>query len=129
MAELQAGRERGYDVPNPSDYGWLKLLKPRSIPSEWLVLDLGAGELETMAMALERPDLVVLLDDALARRIAHAAGLEVWGRATSPHAKPVLSAVEGPSRTIPRGRSGVAAALLPDHWVSQKAISTTTNGG
>ena len=28
VAELQAGRERGYDVPNPSDYGWLKLLNP-----------------------------------------------------------------------------------------------------
>ncbi len=32
-----------------------------------------------MALALENPGRVVLLDDALARRIAHAAGLEVWG--------------------------------------------------
>ena len=32
-----------------------------------------------MALALENPDRVVLLDDALARRIARAAGLEVWG--------------------------------------------------
>jgi len=32
-----------------------------------------------MAMALEHPARIVLLDDALARRIAQAAGLEVWG--------------------------------------------------
>jgi predicted nucleic acid-binding protein len=31
-----------------------------------------------MALALENPDRVVLLDDALARRIAQAAGLQVW---------------------------------------------------
>ncbi len=79
VVELQAGRERGYDVPNPSNYAWLQVVKPRSIPSEWLSLDLGAGELETMAMALKHPDRVVLLDDALARRIARAAGLDVWG--------------------------------------------------
>ena len=45
----------------------------------WLVSDLGKGELETMALALEHQEKVVILDDALARRIARAAGLEVWG--------------------------------------------------
>jgi hypothetical protein len=69
----------GYDVPNPSKYDWLRLVEPRSIPSEWLTTDLGAGELAAMALALENPDRIVLLDDALARRIAQAAGLKVWG--------------------------------------------------
>ena len=32
-----------------------------------------------MALALEHPDRITLLDDALARRIAQAAGLKVWG--------------------------------------------------
>jgi hypothetical protein len=32
-----------------------------------------------MALALENPGRVVLLDDALARRTAQAAGLTVWG--------------------------------------------------
>lgn len=77
--ELEEGRRRGYDVPNPSDYGWLREVEPRAMPSEWLTLDLGAGELAAMALALENPDRVVLLDDALARRIAQAAGLKVWG--------------------------------------------------
>ena len=79
VAELQAGRERGYNVPNPSEYSWLQVVEPHSVPSEWLALDLGTGELEAMALALEHPARVVLLDDALARRIAQAAGLEVWG--------------------------------------------------
>jgi predicted nucleic acid-binding protein len=32
-----------------------------------------------MALALENPDRIVLLDDMLARRTAQAAGLQVWG--------------------------------------------------
>jgi predicted nucleic acid-binding protein len=79
VTELQEGRRRGYDVPIPGDYEWLRVVAPRSVPSEWLTSDLGTGELETMALALENPGRVVLLDDALARRIAQAAGLEVWG--------------------------------------------------
>jgi predicted nucleic acid-binding protein len=66
-------------VPLPRNFNWLKIASPRSIPSQWLALDLGAGELAVLAMALENPEKVVLLDDALARRVAQAAGLEVWG--------------------------------------------------
>jgi predicted nucleic acid-binding protein len=79
VMELQQGRRKGYDVPNPRNYDWLQIVAPRSVPSEWLTLDLGIGELEAMALALENPTQVVLLDDALARRIAQSAGLEVWG--------------------------------------------------
>ncbi|MBL8092165.1 MAG: DUF3368 domain-containing protein [Anaerolineales bacterium] len=77
--ELQAGRSKGYDVPNPDDYLWLKVVNPKSTPSEWLALDLGVGEIAAMALALENPDRVVLLDDMLARRTAQVAGLQVWG--------------------------------------------------
>jgi predicted nucleic acid-binding protein len=77
--ELQAGRSKGYDVPNPDDYSWLNVVNPKSMPSEWLALDLGVGEIAAMALALENPDRVVLLDDMLARRTAQVAGLQVWG--------------------------------------------------
>ncbi len=77
--ELRAGRRKGYDVPNPDDYSWLNVVNPKSTPSEWLVLDLGIGEIAAMALALENPDRVVLLDDMLARRTAQAAGLQVLG--------------------------------------------------
>lgn len=79
VLELHEGRQRGYDVPSPSDHTWLQIVEPHSVPSEWFTLDLGMGELAAMALALENPKRVVLLNDALARRIAQAAGLEVWG--------------------------------------------------
>jgi predicted nucleic acid-binding protein len=79
VQELQQGKLKGYDTPNPDNYSWLKIVQPLMIPSEWLVLDLGPGELAAMALGLENPTKIVLLDDALARRIAQAAGLTVWG--------------------------------------------------
>ena len=77
--ELVAGRSKGYDVPNPDDYPWLRIVDPQSMPSEWLALDLGAGEIAAMALALENRNHIILLDDGLARRTAHMAGLQVWG--------------------------------------------------
>ncbi|MCL5959886.1 MAG: DUF3368 domain-containing protein [Chloroflexi bacterium] len=79
LSELREGQQRGYDVPSPSNYPWLQVVDPRATPSEWLSLDLGVGELAAMALALENPTCVVLLDDMLARRTAQAAGLRVWG--------------------------------------------------
>jgi predicted nucleic acid-binding protein len=77
--ELQEGRSKGYDVLDPADYPWLNVVNPNSMPSEWLALDLGAGEIAAMALALENRDRIVLLDDMLARRTAQVAGLQVWG--------------------------------------------------
>ncbi len=79
FGEFKEGLRKGYDVPDPSNYAWLQIVNPRATPSEWLSLDLGAGELAAMALALENPSRVVLLDDLLARRTAQAAGLTVWG--------------------------------------------------
>ena len=78
-SELLAGRSKGYDVPNPDDYAWLRIVDPKSMPSEWLALDLGTGEIAAMALALENREHVILLDDGLARRTAQVAGLQVWG--------------------------------------------------
>jgi hypothetical protein len=79
LNELEDGRHRGYEVPNPREYPWLRIIDPQVMPSEWLSLDLGPGELAAMALALENPTCVVLLDDLLARQTAQAAGLSVWG--------------------------------------------------
>lgn len=79
VLELQEGQQRGYDVPQPGNYAWIQIVEPQVVPSEWLALDLGAGELAAMALALENPGHILLVDDALARRISQAAGLQVWG--------------------------------------------------
>jgi predicted nucleic acid-binding protein len=77
--ELAEGRSRGFDAPNPEDHSWMKITDPQAMPSEWFAADLGAGEIAAMSLALEHPDHILLLDDALARRTAIAAGLTVWG--------------------------------------------------
>ena len=77
--ELLTGEENGYVVPKLADYPWLQIVNPQVLPSEWLSLDLGPGELAAMSLAIENNHRIVLLDDMLARRTAHAAGLQVWG--------------------------------------------------
>jgi predicted nucleic acid-binding protein len=77
--ELREGQRKGYDVPDVNEYVWIQVVDPRTTPSEWLSLDLGMGELSAMALALENPTRIVLLDDLLARRTTRAAGLSVWG--------------------------------------------------
>jgi predicted nucleic acid-binding protein len=79
IAEFEAGQQRGYDVPVIERYQWIKRVNPRHVPEEWLVLDLGPGELATLALAFEHREQLLLLDDLLARRIAQAGGLKVWG--------------------------------------------------
>ncbi len=77
--ELEVGQRKGYEVATPGHYPWLEVVEPRAVPSEWLSLDLGPGELAVLALAFDYPQRVVLLDDSRARRLAQAAGLTVWG--------------------------------------------------
>lgn len=46
-----------------------------------LVTDLGAGEAEVLALALEQADSLSILDDKLARRIAKLQNLRITGTA------------------------------------------------
>lgn len=34
VLELEDGKRRGYDVPAPDNYPWLKIIEPQYIPSE-----------------------------------------------------------------------------------------------
>ncbi|MEM8962637.1 MAG: DUF3368 domain-containing protein [Acidobacteriota bacterium] len=77
--ELREGLRLQADSPDPSTLPWLQVMEPSKAPSEWLSSDLGPGELAAIALGLEHPTRLVILDDALARRTAQAAGLKVWG--------------------------------------------------
>ena len=79
LRELQEGRRQGHDVPDLAKLPWVVVRDPGAVPPEWLDLDLGSGELAAMALAIEHPGRLLLLDDALARRAAKAAGLPVSG--------------------------------------------------
>lgn len=43
--ELDNGIQEGYELPDVSQYPFLEMVEPEVVPSEWLVRDLGAGEL------------------------------------------------------------------------------------
>jgi predicted nucleic acid-binding protein len=77
--ELAVGRERGHNVPDVAGFSWIHIVNPERLPSQWLSLDLGPGELAVLGLALEIPQRTVILDEALARTIAQSAGLKVWG--------------------------------------------------
>ena len=81
VAELEAGRRQGEDVPEIDDYEWIKIRAIRSPQILGLSTDFGRGETEVLALALEESDSLVIIDEKLARRIARLRGLRVTGTA------------------------------------------------
>jgi hypothetical protein len=63
--EVMVGDKSGYDVPNLSDFSWIRIINPRAQPSEWFSLDCGPGELAAMSLALENSHSIVLLSHLL----------------------------------------------------------------
>jgi uncharacterized protein len=77
--ELDAGRELGLDLPDLKIYEWVVVRRSASSLALPLITDLGPGEREVLALALESPESVCVIDDALARRVAGALGLRFTG--------------------------------------------------
>jgi len=77
--ELAAGRTQGIDLPRPETLAWVTIRQPSSATVLPLITDLGLGEKEALALALESSDAVVILDDALARRVAMTLGIQIRG--------------------------------------------------
>ncbi len=77
--ELAAGRKLGLNLPDLQSLDWILIRSPSSSAALPLVTDLGAGEREALALALETPDSVCVLDDALARQVARALQLRFTG--------------------------------------------------
>jgi len=77
--ELREGLTRGVNLPDTSRLEWITIRKPASAAALPLVTDLGPGETEVLALALEAPGSVVVLDDAVARSVAQTLGVEMTG--------------------------------------------------
>lgn len=73
--ELDVGRARGYDVPDPATLDWIEIRRPAGTASLPSTPNLGAGERETMALALQQPGLIAVLGDGLARDTAEKLNL------------------------------------------------------
>ena len=66
-------------LPDPKTLSWVRLRRPKSQPALPLIHDLGPGETEVLMLALEASDPIVVLDDALARRLAETLKLRLTG--------------------------------------------------
>ncbi len=77
--ELAQGLIQGISLPNLTSLSWTKLCP---VPSSILIPDLpnlGAGERESLSLAMTIPDSLVILDDALARGYARQLNIPITG--------------------------------------------------
>lgn len=108
--ELRIGLKRGFSVPDPDRLPWLHV---QPIQDETLVpavVDLGAGEAEAIALALSSLGSLLILDDALGRRIARLNKIRCTGTlgvlvkakqaGLLPLVAPVLEALQGTTMWI-----------------------------
>jgi len=78
-AELEEGRRRSVPLPTFEECSWLQMMAVRDRTLLPLVTRLGDGEREVLALGLELPGALLLLDDRDARRHGRALGLEISG--------------------------------------------------
>lgn len=79
VAELEAGRRAGVNLPAVQALDWIEIRSPSGRSALPLIRDLGAGEAEVLLLALETEDSVVVLDDLLGRQIASSLKLRLTG--------------------------------------------------
>jgi len=79
VEELSVGWAYGVSLPDVKSLDWVEVRLPASATALPLVTDLGPGETEVLMLGLEMPDAIVVLDDALARRVAEMLGARLTG--------------------------------------------------
>jgi len=77
--EVAIGRAAGVSLPDLAVLEWVTVRRPVGELALPLVTDLGPGETAVLRLALELPEAVVVLDDALGRRVAETLGLRLTG--------------------------------------------------
>jgi predicted nucleic acid-binding protein len=77
--ELAMGRTAGLSLPDPTRLEWVSIRRPTSVAALPLITDLGPGEAEVLLLALESPEAIAVLDDALAPRAAGLLRLRMTG--------------------------------------------------
>jgi hypothetical protein len=79
LDELAVGRAQGVSLPDPTVLERVTVRPVASAAVLPLITDLGPGETEVLALALESSDAIVLLDDALARQVASTLAIRFRG--------------------------------------------------
>ena len=79
--ELHVGRIQGEDTPELADYDWITIRSVQVPEVLTLITDLGAGEAQVLALALEEPGSLVIVDDRFARAVAQIRNIRMTGTA------------------------------------------------
>lgn len=80
LTELSAGRERGYDLPEPLGLPWVDVRSVVPLAAQLAAFGfLGAGERAVLTLAMALPGSVAIIDELPARRVAARLGVEVTG--------------------------------------------------
>jgi predicted nucleic acid-binding protein len=77
--ELAVGRTQGVPLPNPRSYRWMRVRSVREPALLSITIDLGLGEWEAIALALQFAGSLLVVDDARARRHARLRGIRFTG--------------------------------------------------
>lgn len=78
-AEIQAGHERSVALPDLESLPWVEVRPVQQRALLPLVTHLGEGEKEVLALGIELPGSLLLLDDRNARRHANSLALNLCG--------------------------------------------------
>lgn len=68
--KLAVGCKLGVSLPEVETIEWIEISTSRHLEALPLAVDLGKGEREVLALGLEQPGALVLLDDGIARQFA-----------------------------------------------------------
>lgn len=79
VEELEEGLARGVHLPKPGELPWARIERAKGHAVLPLTSDLGPGESEVLALALERPGATVIIDDGAGRRCAHLLSVPLTG--------------------------------------------------
>ena len=77
--ELERGRAIGIDLPEVRALTWVKIQAPEGLDKVPTAADLGAGEKEVLALGMQVPGAVVIVDERLGRLYAEALKLTFTG--------------------------------------------------
>ena len=79
LEELAEGRRIGVPLPDIDALPWIRVQQVDNKRLLSIATDLGPGEREVLALGLQTPGSLVLLDDMLARRHARRLGIKMTG--------------------------------------------------
>ncbi len=79
IEEINEGYRQGIDLPKIPSLSWISVRAPISMSALPLINDLGPGESQVLALALEEKDCIVILDDKLARKAALSLRIRFMG--------------------------------------------------